>query len=113
VLFLAASTECSAGSNDHFVVLVVLVLVLLVLLPSLVQFDGRPPGGANFHYCLAIVSLMWMKIGSNDITAQMPGVSKKLFSLVGTPKITRGSATRDSVAPLVKTQQSRNLATQQ
>jgi hypothetical protein len=45
------------------------------------------------HYCL--VSLMWMKIGSNDITAQVPGVSKKLFSLVGTPKITRGSATRD------------------
>jgi hypothetical protein len=27
----------------------------------------------NNHYCL--VSLMWMKIGSNDITAQMPGVS--------------------------------------
>jgi hypothetical protein len=25
------------------------------------------------HYCL--VSLMWMKIGSNDITAQVPGVS--------------------------------------
>jgi hypothetical protein len=45
------------------------------------------------HYCL--VSLMWMKIGSNDITAQVPGVSKKLFSLVGTPKITRGFATRD------------------
>jgi hypothetical protein len=38
---------------------------------------------------------MWMKIGSNDITAQVPGVSQKLFSLVGTPKITRGSATRD------------------
>jgi hypothetical protein len=30
VRFLAASTECSAGSNDHFVVVV----------PSLVQFDG-------------------------------------------------------------------------
>jgi hypothetical protein len=29
--------------------------------------------GSNFHYCL--VSLMWMKIGSNDITAQVPGVS--------------------------------------
>jgi hypothetical protein len=28
---------------------------------------------ANVHYCL--VSLMWMKIGSNDITAQVPGVS--------------------------------------
>jgi hypothetical protein len=27
----------------------------------------------NIHYCL--VSLMWMKIGSNDITAQVPGVS--------------------------------------
>jgi hypothetical protein len=27
----------------------------------------------NMHYCL--VSLMWMKIGSNDITAQVPGVS--------------------------------------
>jgi hypothetical protein len=27
----------------------------------------------NVHYCL--VSLMWMKIGSNDITAQVPGVS--------------------------------------
>jgi hypothetical protein len=25
------------------------------------------------HYCL--VSLMWMKIGSNDITEQVPGVS--------------------------------------
>jgi hypothetical protein len=33
--FLAASTECSAGSNDHFVVGVGAV-------PSLVQFDGRP-----------------------------------------------------------------------
>jgi hypothetical protein len=29
--------------------------------------------GSNQHYCL--VSLMWMKIGSNDITAQVPGVS--------------------------------------
>jgi hypothetical protein len=38
---------------------------------------------------------MWMKIGSNDITAQVPGVSLKLFSLVGTPKITHGCATRD------------------
>jgi hypothetical protein len=27
----------------------------------------------KIHYCL--VSLMWMKIGSNDITAQVPGVS--------------------------------------
>jgi hypothetical protein len=34
--FLAASTECSAGSNDH--------------LPSLVQFDGRPLDGANIQY---------------------------------------------------------------
>jgi hypothetical protein len=33
--FLAASTECSAGSNDHFVLVVVVV-------PSFVQFDGRP-----------------------------------------------------------------------
>jgi hypothetical protein len=32
--FLAASTECSAGSNDHFVV--------VGGGPSLVQFDGRP-----------------------------------------------------------------------
>jgi hypothetical protein len=40
-LFLAASTECSAGSNDHFVG---------VGVPSLVQFDGRPLGGANFQY---------------------------------------------------------------
>jgi hypothetical protein len=39
--FLAASTECYAGSNDHFVVVVV---------PSLVQFDGRPLGGATFQY---------------------------------------------------------------
>jgi hypothetical protein len=38
--FLAASTECYADSNDHFVVVV----------PSLVQFDGRPLGGANFQY---------------------------------------------------------------
>jgi hypothetical protein len=35
IVLKAASTECSAGSNDHFVVV----------------------GGANFHYCL--VSLMW------------------------------------------------------
>jgi hypothetical protein len=42
--FLAASTECSAGSNDHFVVGVG------VGGPSLVQFDGRPLGGANFQY---------------------------------------------------------------
>jgi hypothetical protein len=41
--FLAASTECSAGSNDHFVVGVGAV-------PSLVQFDERPLGGANFQY---------------------------------------------------------------
>jgi hypothetical protein len=41
--FLAASTECSAGSNDHFVVGVGGV-------PSLVQFDGRALGGANFQY---------------------------------------------------------------
>jgi hypothetical protein len=43
LMFLAASTECSAGSNDHFVVGVGAV-------PSLVQFDGRPLGGANFQY---------------------------------------------------------------
>jgi hypothetical protein len=42
--FLAATTECSAGSNDHFVVGVVVVV------PSLVQFDGRPLGGTNFQY---------------------------------------------------------------
>jgi hypothetical protein len=30
-------------------------------------------GESKRHYCL--VSLMWMKIGSNDITAQVPGVS--------------------------------------
>jgi hypothetical protein len=36
---LAASTECSAGSNDHFVVVV--AVVLLLILSSLVQFDGR------------------------------------------------------------------------
>jgi hypothetical protein len=40
--FLAANTECSAGSNDHFVV--------GRGVPSLVQFDGRPLGGANFQY---------------------------------------------------------------
>jgi hypothetical protein len=44
-IFLAASTECSAGSNDHFVVGVG------VGVPSLVQFDGRPLGGANFQHC--------------------------------------------------------------
>jgi hypothetical protein len=37
--FLAASTECSTGSNDHFVVVGVVVGVGV---PSLVQFDGRP-----------------------------------------------------------------------
>jgi hypothetical protein len=30
VPFLAASTECSAGSNDHFVVVVVVVVLVLV-----------------------------------------------------------------------------------
>jgi hypothetical protein len=58
-LFLATSTECSAGSNDHIVVVVLVVVVLLLLfllllllllLPSLVQFDGRPLGGTNFQY---------------------------------------------------------------
>jgi hypothetical protein len=42
VIFLAASTECSAGSNDHF--------VGGGVVPSLVQFDGRPLGGTNFQY---------------------------------------------------------------
>jgi hypothetical protein len=46
LMFLAASTECSAGSNDHFVVLVVVVVVVL----GFVQYDGRPLGGANFQY---------------------------------------------------------------
>jgi hypothetical protein len=48
---------------------------------------------------------MWMKIGSNDITAQVPGVSFKYYfhlwglqkSLVATPLVIF------SVAPLVKT----------
>jgi hypothetical protein len=40
--FLAASTECSAGSNDHF--------VGGGAVPSLVQFDGWPLGCANFQY---------------------------------------------------------------
>jgi hypothetical protein len=35
------------------------------------------PGCGYKHYCL--VSLMWMKIGSNDITAQVPGVSNSPF----------------------------------
>jgi hypothetical protein len=43
--FLAASTECSTGSNDHFVVGGGGGAV-----PSLVQFDGWPLGGANFQY---------------------------------------------------------------
>jgi hypothetical protein len=43
--FLSASTECSAGSNDHFVVVGGGGAV-----PSLVQFDGMPLGGANFQY---------------------------------------------------------------
>jgi hypothetical protein len=42
--FLATSTECSAGSNDHFVVVGVVVVGDV---PSLVQFDGRPLGGAR------------------------------------------------------------------
>jgi hypothetical protein len=37
--FLAASTECSAGSNDHFVVG---GAAAAAAVPSLVQFDGRP-----------------------------------------------------------------------
>jgi hypothetical protein len=41
--FLAASTEYSAGSNDHFVVGGGVV-------PSLVQFDGWPLVGANFQH---------------------------------------------------------------
>jgi hypothetical protein len=45
--FLAASTECSAGSNDHFVVGAAAVI-------SLVQFDGRPLGGANFQHCATL-----------------------------------------------------------
>jgi hypothetical protein len=45
--FLAASTECSAGSNDHFVVCGVGAGWGV---PSLVQFDGRPLGGTNFQY---------------------------------------------------------------
>jgi hypothetical protein len=44
--FLAASTECSAGSNDHFVV----GAGGGGGVPSLVQFDGRPLGGDNFQY---------------------------------------------------------------
>jgi hypothetical protein len=40
--FLAASSECSAGSNDHFVV--------VGGVPSLVQLDCRPLGGANIQY---------------------------------------------------------------
>jgi hypothetical protein len=35
--------------------------------------EKAPIQVGNAHYCL--VSLMWMKIGSNDITAQVPGVS--------------------------------------
>jgi hypothetical protein len=43
LLFLAASTECFAGSNDHFVV--------LVLLPRLVQFDGTTKNCAITQPC--------------------------------------------------------------
>jgi hypothetical protein len=43
--FLAASTECSAGSNDHFVV----GAGAAAAVPSLVQFDGRPLGGAKYY----------------------------------------------------------------
>jgi hypothetical protein len=48
--FLAASTECSAGSNDHFVV----GAGAAAAVPSLVQFDGRPLGGANFQHCATL-----------------------------------------------------------
>jgi hypothetical protein len=48
--FLAASTECSAGSNDHFVV----GAKAAAAVPSLVQFDGRPLGGANFQHCATL-----------------------------------------------------------
>jgi hypothetical protein len=48
IFFLAASTECSAGSNDHFVVGVG------ASVPSLVQFDERPLGGANFQHCATL-----------------------------------------------------------
>jgi phosphatidylinositol phospholipase C gamma-1 len=37
--------QYTAGSNDHFV-----VVVVLLLLPRLVQFDERPLGGANFQF---------------------------------------------------------------
>jgi hypothetical protein len=51
-VFLAASTECSAGSNDHFVVVVGVGVGVWGGggVPSLVQFDRRPLGGANFQY---------------------------------------------------------------
>jgi hypothetical protein len=40
---------------------------------TLLSLPSRSQQGVKIHYCL--VSLMWMKIGSNDITAQVPGVS--------------------------------------
>jgi hypothetical protein len=40
---------------------------------ELVVTHNSDPMGGGMHYCL--VSLMWIKIGSNDITAQVPGVS--------------------------------------
>jgi hypothetical protein len=42
-------------------------MVLFSLTPQEWQWRGI------IHYCLVL--LMWMKIGSNDITAQVPGVS--------------------------------------
>jgi hypothetical protein len=77
--FLAASTECSAGSNDHFVV----GGAGAAAVPSLVQFDGRPLGGANFQHCATLQR-------NNHATMHATEQSRNLA-----------------------TQQSRNLATQQ
>jgi hypothetical protein len=51
----------------HARVYILLFVVVVVVVDALLNYcEFR-------HYCL--VSLMWMKIGSNDITAQVPGVS--------------------------------------
>jgi hypothetical protein len=87
---LAVSTECSAGSNDHFVV---------VVLPPLVQFDRRPLGGANFQYYHCTITQPYNLATQQNINARPCNTT-----------ITQPSTQQSRN---LATQQSRNLAIQQ